>query len=127
MNTNDSDSAKNPPLPAPRFSEGQKLAGCYELKRRVAGVDEVWLAHDEVLGKDVSLHFIPAAVLGDAAAMNELRREVKRTRQLIHPNILRVYDLVEDADWVAISMDAFDGESLAARLAGTGGAGLDVG
>ena len=111
-----------------RFSEGQKLAGCYGLKRRVVGSDdtEIWLAHDEVLGKDVSLHFVPAVLVGDAAAMSDLRREVKRTRQLIHPNILRVYDLVEDEDWAAISMDAFEGESLAARLARTAGAGLDI-
>ena len=123
MNTDDSNSPKNPPAPTPRFSEGQKLAGCYGLKRRIAGADEteIWLAHDEVLGKDVSLHFVPAVLLGEAAAMNELRREVKRTRQLIHPNILRVYDLVEDAEWAAISMDAFEGESLAARLAKTDG------
>ena len=128
MNTADSNSPNNPPAPTPRFSEGQKLAGCYGLKRRIAGADEteIWLAHDEVLGKDVSLHFVPDALLGDAAAMNELRREVKRTRQLIHPNILRVYDLVEDADWAAISMDAFDGESLAVRLAKTDGAGFDI-
>ncbi len=102
----------------PHFSEGQKLGGCYGLKRRVGDGDGpcIWLAHDEVLGKDVSLHFIPAPLLGDATAMNALRQEVKRTRQLIHPNILRVYDLVEDAGWAAISMDAFEGEALAARL-----------
>ena len=119
MNTDDPTSAKNPPAPTPCFSDEQKLAGCYGLKRRLGatGEPEVWLAHDEVLGKDVSLHFVPAALLGDAAAMNDLRREVKRTRQLIHPNILRVYDLVEEAGWAAVSMDAFEGESLAARLA----------
>ena len=117
----------NTPTKTSRFSEGQKLASCYGLKRRLAGAgeSEIWLAHDEVLGKDVSLHFVPQALLGDAAAMGELRREVKRTRQLIHPNILRVYDLVEDEGWAAISMDAFDGESLAARLAKADGAGLD--
>ena len=127
MNTDESNAPKNPPTPTPGFSEGQKLAGCYELKWRISGAGEtaIWLAHDEVLGKDVSLHFVPAVLLGDAAAMGELRREVKRTRQLIHPNILRVYDLVEDEDWAAISMDAFDGESLAARLAKTPGAGFD--
>ncbi len=128
MNTDDSNSPKNSPAAPPQFSEGQKLAGCYGLKRRIAGADEteIWLAHDEVLGKDVSLHFVPTTLIGDAAAMSELRREVKRTRQLIHPNILRVYDLVEDADWAAISMDAFDGESLAVRLAKTAGAGFDI-
>ena len=128
MNTHDSTAPKNPPAQTPRFAEGQKLAGCYGLKRRFAGTDEteIWLAHDEVLGKDVSLHFVPTVLLGDAAAMNELRREVKRTRQLIHPDILRVYDLVEDTDWAAISMDAFEGESLAVRLAKAGGAGCEI-
>ena len=77
---------------------------------------EVWLAHDEVLGKDVSLHFVPEAIRKDARALQELRQDIKRNRQLIHPNILRVYDLVEEPDWVAISMDAFEGESIAARL-----------
>lgn len=48
--------------------------------------------------------------------MSELRQEIKRNRQLIHPGILRVYDLVEEADWAAISMDWFEGETLAALL-----------
>ena len=127
VNTNESNAPMNTPATTSRFSEGQKLASCYGLKRRIAGTGEaeIWLAHDEVLGKDVSLHFVPQALLGDATAMGELRREVKRTRQLIHPNILRVYDLVEDEGWTAVSMDAFDGEALAARLAKTDGAGLD--
>ncbi len=127
MKTNETNSAQNTPAQTPHFSEGQKLGGCYGLKRRVAAGDEhcIWLAHDEVLGKDVSLHFIPAPLLGDTAAMNALRQEVKRTRQLIHPNILRVYDLVEDAGWAAISMDAFEGQPLAARLAKSNGKGID--
>lgn len=119
---------KNDPSPTAHFIEGQKLAGCYGLKRRLGGAGPgIWLAHDEVLGKDVSLHFIPTALLGDAEAMNGLRQEVKRARQLIHPNILRVYDLVEEVDWAAVSMDAFAGESLASRLAKTNGAGLGAG
>jgi serine/threonine protein kinase len=101
----------------PEFNEGQKLAGCYVLRRRVEAAGEViWLALDEVLGKDVSLHFLPAAVRADSRAMNELRQEIKKHRQLIHPNILRVYDFIEENEWAAISMDSFDGESLAAKL-----------
>lgn len=99
----------------PPLSGGQKLAGCYVLRHQVsrgAGVP-VWLAHDEVLGKDVSLHFVPSPVRSDERAMSDLRHEVKRNRQLIHPNILRVYDLVEESDWAAVAMDSFEGSSLA--------------
>ena len=96
------------------LTEGTKIGGCYVLRKDLskAGESPVWLASDEVLGKDVTLHFVPAAVAADARAMTELRQEVKRNRQLIHPNILRVYDFVEDGNHVAISMDAFVGESL---------------
>jgi hypothetical protein len=101
----------------PEFTEGQKLAGCYVLRRRFESGDEVvWLALDEVLGKEVSLHFIPTGVHADPRAMDELRQEIKRHRQLIHPNILRVYDFIEESSWAAVSMDAFEGESLRSLL-----------
>ncbi len=98
----------------PVLNEGTKIGGCYVLRKNLSkpGESSVWLASDEVLGKDVTLHFVPAAVVADARAMTELRQEVKRNRQLIHPNILRVYDFVEDGNYVAISMDTFEGESL---------------
>ncbi len=105
--------------PIGALTAGQKLAGVYVLRRTASNPGSecpIWLAHDEVLGKDVSLHFVPAAVRGDTRAMNELRQEIKRNRQLIHPNILRVYDLIEEADWAAISMDWFEGESVASLL-----------
>ncbi len=103
-------------------SEGQKLAGCYVLKKDLSSAEcgTIWLAHDEVLGKDVSLHFVPSAILKDPRALAELRQEVKRNRQLIHPNILRVYDFVEDGPFAAISMDRFEGESLATLLKAKG-------
>ena len=61
-----------------RFTAGQKLANCYELTRRLDSGDgpEIWLAVDDVLGKEVSLHFIPSALLGDAESMSGLRQEV---------------------------------------------------
>jgi len=66
------------------LSEGKKIGGCYVLRQEVAtgGRSPVWLASDEVLGKDVTLHFVPPAVVADSHAMAELRQEVKRNRQL---------------------------------------------
>ena len=86
---------------------GQKLAGSYLLKSRLSdgGSGAIWLADDAVSGKEVSLHFIPQAIVGDGVVMKRIRQEVKRTQQLIHPNILRVYDLVEEKGWAAVSME----------------------
>lgn len=114
VSTNDSNSSSETAAPN-GFTEGQTLAGCYALIRRLdAGKGpEIWLANDDVLGKDVTLHLLPAAVAKDGKALQDLRQEIKRARQLIHPQILRVYDLIEEPEWAAVSMNAFEGESLA--------------
>jgi hypothetical protein len=107
----------NPSVPfiAKTFKPGDKLAGCYTLKETLPpqGYCFVWLAHDEELNKDIVLHFVPDFVAADARAMSELKQEAKRNRQLIHPRIIRVHDLVEDQKWAAVSMDYIAGETLA--------------
>lgn len=115
VSTNDPTSS--PDTAAPNgFTEGQTLAGCYALLRRLdAGKGpEIWVANDDVLGKDVTLHFLVPAVAKDSKALQDLRQEIKRARQLIHPQILRVYDLIDEPEWAAISMNAFEGQSVAA-------------
>jgi len=97
---------------------GERLAGVYLLQRALetGGSPAIWLAEDEVLGKSVALHFLPPAVATDERALAEIRLEVKRTRPLIHPNILRVYDLVEGEGWAAVATEAFVGQRLSAAL-----------
>ncbi len=108
----------NPSVPfiAQSFKAGDKLAGCYTLKEVLPsqGFCFVWLANDEELNKDIVLHFVPDFVAADGRAMSELKQEAKRNRQLIHPRIIRVHDLVADENWAAISMDYVPGETLAA-------------
>jgi len=105
----------NPSI-AQSFKPGDKLAGCYTLKelQPPQGFCTVWLAHDEELGKDILLQFVPDSVRADSRAMNELKAEAKRNRQLIHPRIVRVHDLVEDEKWAALSMDNVGGDTYAA-------------
>src|SRR5678815_3037525 len=102
----------------PKLTQGQQVGGCFLLKRELYQIrgSRVWAAQDEVLGKEVTLHFIPQPVANDLRAVGELRQEVKRNRQLIHPNILRVYDLVEDSGMIAVAMDGFTADSLADLL-----------
>ena len=98
---------------------GQRLANAYTLKRAVPtaiGDEMVWIADDEVTGKEVSVHFIPNEVALDPQLITDLRAEIRKAKQLIHPNILRVIDLIEEPDWTGMVMDTFTGESLTRML-----------
>ncbi len=104
------------------LSAGQRIAGCYVLEHLldVGGDHLIWVAQDEVLGKQVSLHFLPEVVTRDTVAIEELRHEVKRSRALIHPGVLRVYDLLESAEFTAVAMETFEARCLSAVLAEKG-------
>ncbi len=72
----------------------------------------VWLANDESLGEEVALKFLPEAVRMDASAVDELKRETRKSRRLAHQNVVRIYDYVEDERSAAISMEYVDGMTL---------------
>ena len=94
---------------------GDRIADVYVLKSVLHSEESeptVWLAEDEVSGDEVALHFAPPEVVGDALLRESLKAEVRRTRQMIHPNILRVRDLVSEDNVLAVVTDSFDGETL---------------
>ena len=110
------------PAGPPALSIGQKLAGVYVLRRAWPRWPKesaaIWLAYDEVLGKDISLHFIPASAgradvrAGDERAPAEDQIATGSSFTLQYS--AGFSDLIEEADWAAISMDWFEGESVAA-------------
>jgi TolB-like protein/Flp pilus assembly protein TadD len=73
----------------------------------------VWLARDEELEREVALKFFPDLIIRDSAALSELKRETKRSLELTHSHIVRVYDFVHDERSGCISMEYIDGETLA--------------
>src|SRR5438067_10224688 len=72
----------------------------------------VWLAHDEELERDVALKFLPDLIIHDAAVLSDLKRETRRSLELTHKNIVRIYDFVHDKRSACISMEYIDGETL---------------
>jgi serine/threonine protein kinase len=75
----------------------------------------LWLAQDYSPSRrtqQVALKFLPDNIASNETAIKELKHEVQRRIALKHPNILRVYDLVEDKGRVAIQMEYPDGQSL---------------
>src|SRR5437868_6243560 len=72
----------------------------------------VWLAHDEELERDVALKFLPEVVIHDRGVLNDLKRETRRSLELTHKNIVRIYDFVHDQTSGCISMEYVDGDTL---------------
>ncbi len=94
-----------------------KLFASFELERELesGSTGAVWLAQDYSVRRQVeqvALWFLPDCIVGDRAAVEELKNEIRRRIALKHPNILRTYDLVESRGRVAIQMEYLDGQSL---------------
>lgn len=79
----------------------------------------VWLADDMKLERPVALKFLPSLIGLDPTAVKELKTETRRGLELSHPNIVRIYDFVDDEDEAAISMEFVDGKTLSELRATT--------
>lgn len=77
---------------------------------------EVYRAEDMRMGQQVALKFLPDEFSRDAAKLERLFGEVRIGRQVSHPNVCRIYDLVECDGHVFLSMEYIDGEDLASLL-----------
>jgi hypothetical protein len=83
------------------------------------GMGVVWLADDLKLERPVALKFLPSLIGLDPTAIKELKTETRRGLELSHPNIVRIYDFVDDDDEAAISMEFVDGKTLSELRATT--------
>ncbi|MBM3853267.1 MAG: hypothetical protein FJ399_08935, partial [Verrucomicrobia bacterium] len=101
------------------FQPGTHVFGRYTLTAKVGegGMGVVWRAHDEKLKRDVALKFLPEQVRRDPEALRDLMEETRRCLDLTHPNIVRVYDFIEDGTAAAIAMEYVPGQSLSALKA----------
>lgn len=79
------------------------------------GQAEVWLALDTELAEQVAIKVLRDNLPPEAR--ERLKREVSLGRNLQHPGLVRVYDLLDRGDGLAIVMEWLEGGSLAERLA----------
>jgi len=96
------------------LSAEQEVFGRYKLIEKLGsgGMGVVWLAEDSKLDDKVALKFLPESVRSDEAAIKDLKKETKRSRELSHKNIVRIYDVAEDDSLSAIVMEYVDGQTL---------------
>jgi eukaryotic-like serine/threonine-protein kinase len=91
------------------------IAGRYTLDREVGrgGMGSVWLARDEILGRDVAIKRIGAAPGSASADLIRAEREARLAAQLNHPNVVVVFDLISEGDERWIVMEYVEGVTLA--------------
>ena len=96
------------------LAAGQKLFNRYTLKRTLGrgGMGIVWLARDDELEHEIALKFLPDLIIHDRAVLGDLKRETRRSLELTHKNIVRIYDFVHDNVLGCISMEFVDGDTL---------------
>jgi len=97
-----------PPLPP------AVLAQRYRLERRLAqgGMAEVWLGTDLSLSRHVAIKLLKPNLASDPVVAERFRREAIAVAQLNHPNIVAVYDAIEDNGRQAVVMQLVNGKSL---------------
>ena len=102
----------------PRFTPGIIIGGRYRIVSLLGrgGMGEVYRADDLKLGQRVALKFVPQRIASDRRAFERLCAEVRIGRQISHPNVCRIHDIVEIAGQHFIAMEYVDGEDLASLL-----------
>ena len=90
----------------------------YRLERKLAqgGMAEVWLGTDLSLTRQVAVKLLKPTLAADPVVAERFRREAIAVAQLSHPNIVAVYDAVDDTiggeKRQAVVMQLVNGKSL---------------
>ncbi|HEX3227767.1 MAG TPA: protein kinase [Pyrinomonadaceae bacterium] len=96
---------------------GQTL-GSYTLVRRLGqgGMGEVYLAHDERLGRKVALKLLPRLIVENEERARRFKHEARAASAISHPNVASVYEIGEAEGRLFIAMEMVDGPTLRDRL-----------
>lgn len=88
--------------------------GRYKLQQELGrgGMAVVYLAHDTELDRDVAVK----CVQGTGSMADRLRSEAKLLAQLNHPNVVQLYDVVEQDDILGLVIEFVGGNTLTQRV-----------
>lgn len=100
------------------LAPGAILAARYEILRELGrgGYSVVYLARDRTVGTDVALKLLVPPPAAAQVARERMRREVQAVRGISHPNIVAVFDFLEDGPWSFIVMEYVAGPDLQVRV-----------
>lgn len=96
----------------------RRVAGRYRLERKIGrgGAGAVWRAHDERLDRPVAVKQIPIAPDAEASSRSRALREARAAARLRVPNVVQVYDVIEEDGNAYLIMELVDAPNLSALV-----------
>ena len=97
---------------------GQMIGERYQFVRKVGkgAFGTVLLVNDTFVDEQIILKFINTQLAADESAIKRFIHELRFTRKITHPNVIRIFDLLNFGEWQAISMEYFESHTLAQEI-----------
>ncbi|BCB84722.1 serine/threonine-protein kinase [Phytohabitans suffuscus] len=87
------------------MTTGTVIAGRYRLREAIGsgGMGQVWLAADDMLGRDVAVKEVTVPGEGQFATVRQSLREARSAASLNHPNVVQIHDILHtDRPWIVM-------------------------
>ena len=96
------------------FKKGDEWLGRYRIDREIGrgAMGRVMLATDEMVGENLILKFMHPELTAEEASRERFLREVRYSRKVSHPNVIRVHDMLSHEGLSAISMEFFESKGI---------------
>ena len=93
---------------------GKKFNGRYLILGNIGsgGMANVFLAHDLILDREVAIKVLRYDFLNDQSAIRRFQREMLASTELVHPNIVTVYDAGQEGETQFLVMEYVKGMDL---------------
>lgn len=105
-------------IDASTLKPGDVIDNRYEIVRLVGkgAFGVVLLVHDKMVDEEIILKFLNPHMAADESVIERFVHELRFTRKITHPNVIRIYDFLTFGKSHAISMEYFQSHSLAQEI-----------
>ncbi|MBT8435192.1 MAG: serine/threonine protein kinase, partial [Gammaproteobacteria bacterium] len=96
------------------FKKGDLWMDRFRIDKEIGrgAMGRVMLATDEMVGEPLILKFMHPELTAEESSRERFLREVKYSRKVSHPNVIRIHDMLFNDNLSAISMEYFDSKGI---------------